>query len=159
VKYYGPKHFIAAAFVLTLGLKLLLYHGETAPTDPEVLGEAIASFLLQHGFESRIEIKFGGVSVHANAGKCRMLIREAAPQGWNRSGIELQAMRVGRLSYVFDGAVYEHEPFLAPVIEEYWTRVRFKMGLSPSRHPVLAVAASDDCAINALPWQELGTLS
>jgi hypothetical protein len=52
-----------------------------------------------------------------------------------------------------------HEPFLAPVIDEYWTRVRFKMGLSPSRHPVLAVAASDECTINALPWRELATLS
>jgi hypothetical protein len=66
---------------------------------------------------------------------------------------------VGRLSYVFDGAVRDHEPFLGPVIDEYLTRVRIKLGLSPSRHPVLAVAASDDCAINTLPWQELSTLS
>jgi hypothetical protein len=34
-----------------------------------------------------------------------------------------------------------------------------KMGLNPSRHPVLAVAASDDCSINTLPWWELGTVS
>jgi hypothetical protein len=159
VKYYGPKHFLAAAFVLTLGLKLLLYHGEAAPADPEALGETIASFLLQHGFESRLEKRFDQVLVYANAGKCRMLISEAAPQGWNRSSIEIWAKPVGRLSYVFDGAVHQHEPFLAPVIDEYWTRVRFKMGLSANRHPVLAIAASDDCAINALPWRELHILS
>jgi hypothetical protein len=35
-----------------------------------------------------------------------------------------------------------------------WTRVRFKIGLSPSWQPVLAVAAS-----SALPWWQLGMLS
>jgi hypothetical protein len=37
--------------------------------------------------------------------------------------------------------------------------LRVKLGLSPNYHPVLAVAASDECAINALPWWELGRLS
>jgi hypothetical protein len=123
------------------------------------LEEAVASFLLQHGFESRLEKKFDRAFVRANAGKCRVLITEVAPQGWDRSSIELLASRLGRLSYVFDGAVHEREPFLAPMIDKYWTLVRIKMGLSPNRHPVLAVAASDDCSINALPWRELGTLS
>jgi hypothetical protein len=158
VAHYRLKLILAVAFALTLGLKLLLYQRESAPTDPEVLGEAIASFLLQHGFESRIEIKYG-VFVHADAGKCHMLISEAAPQGWNRSSIELRAEPVGRLSYVFNGVVYADEPFLAPIIDEYWTRIRFKMGLTQSRHPVLAVAASDDCAINALPWSEFAMTS
>jgi hypothetical protein len=154
VKYCGPKHFLAAALVLTLGLKLLLYHGEAPPAEPEALGQAVSSFLFQHGFESRLEKKYDQVLVYANAGKCRMVISEAAPQGWNRSSIEIWAKPVGRLSYVFDGVVYADEPFLAPIIDEYWTRVRFKMGLTQSCHPVLAVAASDECAINALPWSE-----
>ena len=88
-----------------------------------------------------------------------MLISEVAPQGWNRSSIELWAKPVGRLTYVFDGAVHAHQPFLAPMLDQYWMRVRIKMGLSPNRHPVLAVAASDDCAVDALPWWELGVLS
>jgi hypothetical protein len=158
VKYYGPKKFLAAAFVLTLALKWLLYHGEPA-ADPEALGKAVKSFLLQHGFESHLEKRFDQVLVYANAGKCRMLISEAAPQGWDHSSNEIWAKPIGRLSYIFEGAIHVHEPFLAPVIDEYWTRVRFKMGLSPSHHPVLAVAASDECTINALPWRELGTLS
>jgi hypothetical protein len=157
VKYSAIKLFLGAAFVLTLALKLLLNQRE-AP-DPALLGETVASFLIQHGFESRLENKLGQIFVYANAGKCRMLIREAEPHGWNRSGIELQAKALGRLSYIFDGAVHEGEPFLAPVIDEYWTKVRIKLGLRPSWHPVLAVAASDECAINTLPWWELGTLS
>jgi hypothetical protein len=88
-----------------------------------------------------------------------MLISKAEPQGWDRSSIELLAKSVGRLTYVFDGAVHAHQPFLAPMLDEYWMRVRFKLGLSPNRHPILAVAASDDCAVNALPWSELGVLS
>jgi hypothetical protein len=159
VKHYAPKLFLAAAFALTLGSKLFFYHQGSAPTDPEMLGKTLTSFLLQRGFESRLERRFGQVLVHAKRGSCRMLIREAVPQGWNRSSIELQAKPVGRVRYVFDGAVYQHEPFVAPVMDEYWTMVRIKMGLSPSRHPLLAVAASDDCAINALPWWELGILS
>jgi hypothetical protein len=123
------------------------------------LEEAVVSFLLQHGFESRLEKKKDRVLVRATAGKCRVLITEVAPQGWDRNSIELLAGPVGQLSYVFDGAVHEREPFLAPMIDTYWTLVRIKMGLGPNRHPVLAVAASDDCSINALPWRELGTLS
>jgi hypothetical protein len=157
VKHYGFKLFFAAALALTLALKLLLYQRE-AP-DPALFAETVASFLIQHGFESRLEKRVGQVFIYANAGKCRMLITEAAPQGWNRDGIELRSKPVDQLNYIFDGAVHEREPFIAPMVEEYWTRVRIKMGLNPSRHPVLAVAASDDCSINALPWWELGTLS
>ena len=156
---YAPKLFLAAALALTLGLKLLLYHGEPAPADAEVLGENVAAFLVHHGFESRLEKRFGSVFIHAIAGKCRMLISEAVPQGWNRSSIELLAKPLGRLNYVFNGAVHAQQPFLVPMLDEYWMRVRIKMGLSPNRHPVLAVAASDDCAVNALPWWELNVLS
>ena len=157
---YGPKFLLAAALVLTLALKLLLYHQESVPeADSEVMGETIAVFLRQHGFESRPEKRFGDVVIRANNGKCNMLIREAAPQGWNRSAFDLWAKSVGRLTYVFDGAVYVHEPFLAPMLAKYWMRVRIKMGHSPNRHPVLAVAASDNCAIDALPWPEFGMLT
>jgi hypothetical protein len=150
---------LVTALVLTLALKLVVYQGQPVPADPETLSRAVSAFLLQHGFEPRLEKRFGIVFIEANAGKCRMLISQTAPQGWDRSGIELQAKAVGRLSYVFDGAVYANEPFLAPMIDDYWARVRFKMGLTSSRHPILAVAASDDCTINALPWWELSTRS
>lgn len=141
--------------MVTLGLKLFAYRHELVWTDPEVLTRAVSSFLLQQGFESHVEKRFGTVFIRAKAGACRMLIREAAPQGWDRNSIEMGAKSVGRLSYVFDGTVYTREPFVAPLLQEYWTRARFKMGLSPKRHPLLAVAASDDCTINALPWREL----
>jgi hypothetical protein len=157
VKHYRLKLFFAAALVLTLALKLLLNQRD-AP-DSALFAETVASFLTQHGFESRLEKRFGQVFIHANEKKCHMLITEAAPQGWNRDGIGLHSKQVGQLNYIFDGAVHEREPFVAPLVDEYLTRVRIKMGLNPSRHPVLAVAASDDCAINALPWWELGVLS
>jgi hypothetical protein len=158
VKHYGFKLFFAATFALTLALKFVLYQWQPPPTDPELFGDAVGSFLNQHGFEWRLEKRPGNVSIYANAGKCRMLIRVAEPHGWNRSGIELQAKPVGRLSYIFDGAPYEREPFLA-VIDEFRQKVRIKLGLRPIRHPILAVAASDECSISALPWRELGTLS
>src|SRR5690348_1170818 len=72
VKYSAIKLFLGAAFVLTLALKLLLNQRE-AP-DPALLGETVASFLIQHGFESRLENKLGQIFVYANVGKCRMLI-------------------------------------------------------------------------------------
>jgi hypothetical protein len=131
------------------------YQQHPALADPVSVGEAVASFLHQHGFESRVEAGL----IHANAGKCRMLISEADPYGWNRSGIELLARGVGRLNYVFDGAVQQREPFLAPMIYEYWTRIGIKIGLTPSHHPVLAVAASDNCSMNELPWWELWRIS
>ena len=158
MKHYVLKLALVAAFALTLGLKLLLPREEPAAV-PEVFGEAVAAFLAEHGFEPRVERSFGHVLIYANSGKCRMLISKAEAHGWNRSSIEIKAQSTGRLTYVFDGALYEHEPFLVPVIDEYWTHLRSKMGLSPNYHPVLAVAASDHCYINALPWRELGVLS
>jgi hypothetical protein len=150
---------LAAALVLTLSLKLLVYHRETGAADHEVLDEALVAFLLQHGFESDLEKSSDGVLVHATAGKCRMLISEATPQGWDRNQNELLAKPVGRLSYIFDGAIHPYEPFLAPMLDRWWMKVRIRLGLSPNYHPVLAVAASDDCSIDALPWWELSTLS
>jgi hypothetical protein len=155
----GTKLFLAGALVLTLAVKLFAYRHESVSTDPEVLTRAVSSFLLRHGFESHVEKRFGIVFIHANAGECRVLIREAVPQGWDHSSIEMGAKSVGRLSYVFDGTVYTREPFVAPMLQEYWTRARFKMGLSPNRHPLLAVAASNDCTIDTLPWWELAVQS
>ena len=39
-----------------------------------------------------------------------MLLSEVVPQGWDRSGMELLAKQVGRLSFIFDGAVYDLRP-------------------------------------------------
>lgn len=165
MKLYGLKIFFAAAFALTLALKLLLYsrefleHRETALADHRPLSEAVAAFLLQHGFETHLEERFGLFLVHADAGKCRILIGEADPQ---KSGtIELLSRPVGRLSYVFEGAVHEHEPSGAwAMIDKSLARVSIKIGVDLRHHtPVLAVAASDECSINALPWWELATLS
>ena len=157
---YGPKLFLAAALVLTLALKLLLYHHrETAAADSEVLGEAVVPFLLEHGLESHLEKSSDGVLVHATAGQCRMLISEATPQGWYRNQNELLAKPVGRLSYIFDGALRPNEPFLAPMLDRWWMQVRIKLGLSPNYHPVFAVAASEECAVHTLPWRQLAVLS
>jgi hypothetical protein len=154
----GPTLFLAAAFVLTLALKLLLYYRETAVADTDVLGK-VAAFLLEHGFEPHLAKNSDGVFIDANAGKCRMLISEATPQGWDRNQNELWATPVGRLSYVFDGAVHAQEPFLAPMLDRWWMRLRVKLGLSPNYHPVLAVAASEECAVDSLPWRQLSELS
>jgi hypothetical protein len=150
---------LAAALVLTLALKLFLYPRQTAVADNAVLGEAVVPFLLEHGFESHLEKSSDGVLVHATAGQCRMLISEATPQGWDRHQNELLAKPVGRLSYIFDGALRPNEPFLAPMLDRWWMRVRIKLGLSPNYHPVFAVAASEDCAVDTLPWWQLAVLS
>jgi hypothetical protein len=150
---------LAAALVVTLGLKLLYYDPGTAAAGEQDLGEAVTGFLVKAGFEPHVENRSGRVFIHADAGECRMLISEATPQGWDRSSNEIWAKPVGQLSYIFDGAVHVQEPFLAPMLDRWWMRLRVKLGLSPNYHPVLAVAASDECAINALPWWELGRLS
>jgi hypothetical protein len=150
---------LAAALVTTLGLKLLLYDRGTAATGEQNLREAVTGFLVKAGFESHVQNRFGRVFIYADAGKCRMLISEATPQGWDRSSNEIWAKPVGQLSYIFDGAVHVHEPFLAPMLERWWMRLRVKLGLSPNYRPVLAVAASDECAVDSLPWWQLSVLS
>lgn len=156
---HGLKLLLAAALVATLGLKLVLYDRGTAAADPEDLGAAITRFLNKAGFEPHVETRYGRVFIYADNGNCRMLISETTPQGWDKSSNEMWAKAVGRLSYIFAGAVHADEPFIAPMLDRWWMWVRLKMGLSANRHPLLAVAASEDCAINALPWWELAVQS
>jgi len=160
MKCYALRLFFAGALALTLALKFVLYQWQPPPAHSELFGDAVGLFLRQHGFEWHLEKRPDqDFIIYASAGKCRMLVRQADPHGWNRSSIELQAKPVGQIIYIFDGTLHEREPFLAPVIDEIWTKVRLKLGFRSSWHPVLAVAASDECSINMLPWRELGTLS
>ena len=68
MKHLRAKLFFAAALALTLGLKLLLYHQEqllSHQEPPAPLGDAVASFLLHHGFEARVEKRLGQVALEA----------------------------------------------------------------------------------------------
>jgi len=58
---YGPKLFLAVALVLTLALKLVLFHEETGVAENEVLGKAVVPFLLEHGFASHLEKSSDGI--------------------------------------------------------------------------------------------------
>lgn len=149
---------LAVALALTVPLKFML-PSTARPGRDHDLSAPVSAFLTRHGFQSRVEQRPAGLFIHATAGGCRMLIREATPQGWNRDSIDAVGRQVGRIAYVFDGATYDEQPVVQTTLSFYWTRLRAQMGLNPARHPVLAVAASEPCAIEALPWREVAEIS
>src|SRR4051812_42162190 len=91
---YGPKIILGFALAMTLAAKLTLelplYYGQPNRVSPEV-GERVSAFLVQQGFESRLEKKYLNVFIYAKLGSCRILITEADPQGSNRVQIEWRA--------------------------------------------------------------------
>jgi hypothetical protein len=152
------KLVLVLALVLTVPLKFVL-PGNARVSREDDLSAPVSAFLARHGFQPRVEHKLAGLFIHATAGDCRILIREAAAQGWNRDSIDAVARQVGRVTFVFDGSIHNEQPVVRTTLSFYWHRLRAQMGLKPARHPVLAVAASERCAIEALPWREVGEIS
>jgi hypothetical protein len=96
--------------------------------------------------------------IYAASGDCRLVIKQVLPQGYNLNAIKAMIAQEGRLSFVFDGRVYGERPPATTTLSHYWTRLRQQLGLKAREKPVLAVASSESCAVDALPWKEIAEL-
>ena len=150
---------LALALAVTLPWKFAL--PTVAPDKRGIALEGPASeFLRRHGFAATVEHRFAGVFIFGTSETCRtILLREAVGQAVNRDSIQLVGRKFGRVSFVFDGVIYQDIPNVGVSVNHYWTRLQQRLGWHTSRKPVIAVVASDDCKIDTLPWNEIAVLS
>jgi len=157
VKFLRASIILAAALAVSVPLKFSIQRG-SADADPELVGP-ITAFLTRHGYEPQVEQRPAGVFIYATAGACRLLVRLVPPQGWNLDSISASAANVGPLVFVFDGTLSQSPAVTASLFYDYRQRLREHFGFPQILFPLLAVAASDGCAVKSLPWQEIAEIS
>ena len=150
----GFKVCLLVTLVVTVSLKTVVR--DTVRAKPwDEAQEHILAFFARHGFQARAEQRPAGLFFHATSKDCRLLVGEMAPQGLNRDSINRFAREIGRLVFVFDGVMYPEQPVALTSLDHYWTRFRQRIGLTVDWRPIYAVAASDTCSLEALPWTEI----
>lgn len=127
-------------------------------SDQPLFAESIAAMLRSSGFETRIEARPLGSVVGARLGGCRMIVREYVAQGTFAATILDQARSVGPVRYMYRGESYSKPPKLRPLGELYLRRLRQRVSDSVARAPIIAVAASPECATATLPWDKVAVL-
>jgi hypothetical protein len=154
VRYsFGPKIFLALTLALTCSLKFIVR--DTANENAHLtVQDSVMAFLARHQFQSKLD----GGRIYAVSRDCRLVIRQMVSLGYDLDGVKTMGAREGRLSFIFKGLVYSDLPLGSTVLSHYWTRLQQKIGLDASLNPVLAVAASDSCSLDALPWKEIAEL-
>ena len=153
---HAPKVFLALAIALTVLLKVLVRDTEN-PNARLAVQDTVVAFLTRYQFQSHSMPD--GSRIYAASGDCRLLIEQMFPRGWNLDSIRTLHAQEGRLSFVFKGRVYTDQPIGSTILSDYWTRLQQKLGLHPVSNPVLAVVASENCSLDALPWKEIAELN
>jgi hypothetical protein len=127
--------------------------------DRRVLAASVAEFLTQRGYSIHMEPRPSGIVVTAINYRCRMTVREYPPEGTFAATIADQARAIGPLRFAYRGSLFAEPPKAGPLAQLFMRRTEQRIGLSPPREPILAIAASPACDVAALPWGRLAALS
>ena len=93
--------------------------------------------------------------IRATTGTCRMHVMETSPEGWQRDLIRKRAQATDRVFFIFRGKVYTDQPTWQTATAAWWSRGLQKLGFRRHITPVIAVAASQLCNAERLPWDDL----
>jgi len=143
---------LAAALALTVPLKFLV-----SPVEPQSVpvDAPVSTFLARHGWQTGVEKKIAFPIIHATSGDCRMAIIEMEPRGTNLDRVDTDISKVGPVVFIFEGVLYREPPVRRTLLKYYWSRLQERLGFKGSLTPVLAVATSGKCSIDALPWGDI----
>jgi hypothetical protein len=146
------KWFIILLIPLTLGWKLA--EGEQTPHESKI---NIVEFLSRQKFDITKRIVAGMPVIDATAGACRMIVVEAAPDGWMRDFIHHILDSTEHQFTVFRGNIYTEQPTWLTLTDHWWSKSLRKLGLARSDAPVITVSATESCDAERLPWDELSS--
>lgn len=153
----GARLVLAAALVASLGPKLAL--SRPAPdTDPQLFAKRAIALLSAQGFTTRLEHRPFGTILYAITDTCRLMLADYPPHGTVAEPLSLIARPVGPLRYLWNGEVIEAPPKLWPLTSFLIQRELRRMGFSPPRRTLIAVAGSNGCDLKAIDWRKLATL-
>lgn len=148
---------IAAALALTLGVKAAWTRDAPAADSSLFTGRAEA-MLSDGGFATRRYVRPFGTLVLGRKDNCRLMVADYAPHGTLAEPIAAYARSIGPLRFRWRGDTTEEPPKLAPLASFYLERELRRVGLRPVRQPIIAVAASEGCELDSLPWHQLARL-
>ena len=141
---------------VSLSLKLLITAEDVLTSKSSLNPSETAAVLERDGYEvTGSNTDNDLISVRAVAGRCSIMVAEAAPLGWHRS-IIAQLAAGHQLFYIFGGRIYPEQPLVLTSLHHYWNRLRRYVGLTGVNRPVLAVVASPAC--ENVPLQQLAEL-
>lgn len=145
--------------VCGVGLKLAISRQIDAEPPPPLKAE-VAIFLTQQGFtitSSTNNLDLALVEA-ARGPDCALTVAVMAPQGWH-GGVVRSLLPPGEdLFFVFDGAIYNHQPVMRSRLQLYATLLARRLGFAAPLHPLLGVMAPPACNAQALPWQDIARL-
>lgn len=149
--------FVAATLALTLAAKAA-WTRPAPPPDGELFNRRAEALLHDAGFRTGRVVRGFGTVLFGRRGGCTLMVADHVPQRTFSEPIERLGRSVGPVSYHWRGATSAAPPRLAPLVEYYAWRELRRLGFSPRRHPVLALAGSDGCRLAAMDWTPLATL-
>ena len=150
----GASTALAAALLLTLGLKLLLTREAPVP-DAALFVEQAEALLRRQGFATERLVRRFGTVVVGQRGSCRLLVGDYPPDGTLAEPLAAEAQAVGPLSFVWAGEAYAQAPKLRPLVEYYARRELGRLGKNIRRWPILAVATGAGCGGVSVDWTPL----
>jgi hypothetical protein len=143
----------AGLLCLTLAIKVSGAVETRGPNADDIIRAQLHGFLRTNGFDDTklVEI-FNPVAVSGQDGSCRLLILNAAPQGWHRDMLARYATGSDRSFFVFQGKIYQRQPVWRTTLDHYWAMSAHGVGLNVPNRLVLGVVASPGCDAERLPW-------
>jgi hypothetical protein len=136
---------------LSIGLKLA-----TRPEPQRDFKDGLAKFLQSNQFSvASDEVVNYTPIVRATRTSCYLQIARLSPDGSNRDLIRHLAAGTDHSFVVFQGAVYVRQPVFWTLVDHFWSRFLFRVGLIDHTTPIISVAASSSCNAEELPWAEI----
>jgi hypothetical protein len=155
----GAKLLLGGLLLGSLGLKVSdALHADGAQPNA-VVQVQLHNFLVRHGFAEQATETSKPVTVSGLSGTCRLLIINAAPQGWHQDMPGRFAMETDQVFFVFRSERYQHQPVWLTRADFVWRLPAAYVGFHVPIHLVLGVVASADCDASKLHWDELTSLS
>jgi hypothetical protein len=147
--------------MLAVSLAGKLIANAPAPgSDPRLVAAPLEQLFRGAGYETRIvELERSPrIIVAAERGRCRMIAGDYPPHSTFEDVYRDLAAPIGRLVFVHRGTVYEEAPKLRGLFDYFLWRELRRIGVGLRRSPVIAVAASDSCALGDIPWENASSV-
>lgn len=115
----------------------------------------LIDFFKRKDFVVKEQIVAGFSVIKAKAKSCQLQATSLASEASARDEVRHLFEGMDRYFVVLHGRVYMQQPVLWTVITEIWSVCLRNLGLISHVPPVIAVAASESCNAEQLPWDEL----
>ena len=149
---------LSLAFAVLIGVTMapkLIGSGRIAEPDGARLARDMAATLAARGFRTVVRAHHLFDYVLARKGDCTLIAANALASGWLGERFAEETAAIGPVSYQYRGATGTDFPRFVPVVAEHLQLWAYRVGIVAPRTPVIAIAASPACRLDAIDWGAL----